>query len=168
LTMASDTREVDVSSVSNIIDIVEVWSPYTAANPEDPPLTRGFQYWADQKTLYFNYPYRPVSGDIIRIFYQTLHTVDGLNSATTTTIPLDMESPFVRGCAGYAAQARARATTEEVVIDNQVPVSAQLMKWAIQKITEMDKAIDKTLEREGGGLAIIKQERLDKYEGAWS
>ena len=165
---AVDAREQSTASITGLIDIVQVWSPYTAASPEDPPLIRPFQYWQDSKILYFEYPYRPGAGDICRIFYQKLHTINGLNSETVTTIPLDDESPFVLGCAGYAVQYRARATTEEVVIDSQVPVSAQLMKWSQAKIKEMDDAISTTLDRESGlGVVIIPP--LDRYEmGRWS
>lgn len=166
-TVTVDSPEQDVSNITGLIDISQVWAPYTAANPEYPPLVRPFEYWVDQKVLYFPYPYQPVIGDVIRIFYQALHTINGLSSATVTTIPLDDESPFAQGCAGYCVQARARATTEEVTLDGQVPVSAQLMKWSALKIKEMDAAIDMTLIRESG-LLFVQMPRLDYYDKAWS
>jgi hypothetical protein len=166
-TVSVDSREQDVSNITDLIDVSEIWSPYTAGNPEDPPLVRGFQYWQDQKVVFFDYPYRPVVGDVFRIFYDKLHTINGLDSETVTTIPLDDESPFCQGSAGYCVQSRARATLEQVLVADQVPVSRQALEWAKTKIAEMDRAISLTLSRESG-LFFVPLPALDRFDGSWS
>jgi hypothetical protein len=56
LTLSASGREVSVSGITGLLDVSEVWLPYTAASPENPPNSREFEFWLDQMTLYFIFP----------------------------------------------------------------------------------------------------------------
>lgn len=171
LNIASDSRELSVSSITGLLDVSEVWCPYTAANPEDPPLIRGFEFWPDQATIYFPYEvnggWRPVAGDVARVFYHKLHTITNLDSGTADTLPVDDETALVSGAAGYTVIARARAATEKVMLDDQVPISKQLLDWAARKIKDFEMALEGTEQRERSGVAWVQMPPLDRWDGGW-
>lgn len=130
LTLASDTRELDVSSITDLLNVDRVWLPYTVATPEFPPQWRNFEHWQDQQIIFFNDEGSPTSGQIARIFYTAKQTLNGLDSATVTTFQDDDESLIAMGSAAYTVLGNARDTTETVTIDSNTQVSAQIIEWA--------------------------------------
>lgn len=171
LTLAATGREVSVSSISGLLGVSEVWLPYTAASPEQPPNIRAFELWFDQQVLYFPYGdnggYEPTSGEVARIFYSKLQTINGLDSETTTTIPLDDETMLAKGAAAYTVLPRARSATETVMLAEQVPISAQLMAWARMMLDEFESALDSTVGREQG-VPWVEMPPLDRWDRTWS
>lgn len=129
LTLSAAGPEIDISGLTNLLNISRVWLPYTAASPENPPLWRNFEHWQDLKILYVQ-DYNPAAAEVARIFYTQKQTLDGLDSAIITTFADDDETLIAMGAAGYTVVARAREITEVVALDQQVPLSKQLLDWA--------------------------------------
>ncbi len=170
LNIATTGREVSVSSLTGLLGVSEVWLPYTAASPEQPPLRRAFELWFDQQILYFPYGsnggHEPTAGEVARIFYSKLQTLNGLDSETVTTIPLDDETLLAWGGAGYTVLPRAREATETVMLTEQAPISAQLMAWAKQKLMDFEDGLKETVQRE---LSVpwVRLPALDRWDRGW-
>lgn len=172
------SRELDISSISGLLDVSEVWLPVTQLDPEAPPNYRDFDHWRDRQILYFH-DYEPDSGDIARVFYSSLQTIEGLDSATATTLPARHDSLIVKGAAGYTAWARALDVVEKIVIDSNVQSSEVIMKWCLRLIGEEDpkgefiaglEEVEEELEEGGlaGGVRWVQLPALDKYDGEWA
>lgn len=113
VTLAADGREVSLSTLTNLIDVLEVWWPYTAASPEwYPNRVKGWRQYilSDVPYLYFTEleGNEPQSGEVVRVFYTLRHTIEDLDSATATTFSnFEFQPVILNGAAGRAAQARA-------------------------------------------------------------
>lgn len=166
LTFSSDTRELDVSSISGLLGVERIWLPYTSSSPEHPPTWRNFEYWSDSQTVYFPDLSEPSSGDVARIFYRATHTISGLDAATITTLLEDDETLLCIGGAGHAATARAVDLIEQVTQHKLVP--ANLRAWGLGKLQEFRAGL-KTVARHRAlrGSAFVELPRLDRWEGEW-
>jgi len=157
LTLGAAGREIDISSLS-YIDILRVWCPYTAGDPEHPPRWRDFQLWPGD-TLYLPAGDEPQAGNVARVWYTAPHTIDGLDGAATTTIPADAESAIAAGAAGYCAQER-----EQEQEGRSAPT--RLREWAAARLAEFDRALAHTARRNAArasGIAPIGP--LDRWAG---
>jgi hypothetical protein len=134
LSLSADGRELDVSSLSGLLGVSEAWIPYTSTDPEYPANSVPFEHWADQSKIYVTGDYEPQSGDTARIFYTKLQTLNGLDSATATTIPGDDETLVAIGACGYAATSRAVDLAEQVTLDRLT--SQQVRAWGLSKLQE--------------------------------
>jgi hypothetical protein len=114
LTLSADGREIDASSLTGLLSVSEIWVDYTSSDPEFPPNRRSYAYWPDEQTIYVTDDYEPTSGDVVRVFYTKLQTLNGLDSETTTSILLDDETLIAVGACGYAATSRAVDLAEQV------------------------------------------------------
>lgn len=168
LVPAATGREIDISSITDLLNIERVWIPYTASSPEYPPRWRSFEHWQDVKILYINDDDgTPTTTQTARIFYTAKQTLQDLDDAASTTFSLDDESMICKGAAGYAILSRAREATEEVTIDTNTEVSDQIIKWATLCIDEFKEilGIDKILGTSGSestGPAIVTVKRLTR------
>lgn len=172
------SRELDISSLTTLLDVTSVWLPVTQLDPEAPPNYRDFDHWRDRGILYFH-DYEPATGDIARVFYSSLQTIEGLDGATATTLPARHDSLIVKGAAGYTAWARALDVTEKVVIDSNTQTSEMIMKWCLRLIGE-DKPqgefiagleeVEEEMQEGGlaGGVRFVPLPALDAYDGEWS
>ena len=113
--LSTNGREVSVSGITDMIRVVEVWAPYAAA--DDRAKNRKFEFWPDLNKIHLVDGEKLLSTATARIFYQRLHTLNGLDSATATTIRLGDDSLVVLGAVGYAALARAIDLVEQVRVD---------------------------------------------------
>ena len=86
ITLAADGREVSLSTLTGLTQVARVWYPYTSTDPEDPPEWRRWERWSS--TLYILDGDEPASGEVVRVYYHKQHTIDGLNSESTTTVPI--------------------------------------------------------------------------------
>lgn len=119
LTLATAVREQALSSLTGLIGVDRVWFPYTASDPEDPPNWILFDVWenAGAFTLYLKSDDDPAVGDVARVFYRKLQTLNGLDSASATTFAADDESLIVLGSAGYALASEDVDQAGQVRID---------------------------------------------------
>ena len=109
--VSSSTREIDLSAITGLIAVTRVWWDYDSSDPQHPPNWRQFELWPGD-TLWINDSDEPQAGDTIRLWYHALHTLDGLDGKTSTTIPTVHESTLVIGAAAYAIQARGTVAAE--------------------------------------------------------
>ena len=111
LTLPSGGREIGLASLPGLLTVREVWLPYTPSAPEEPPNRRYF-IPLTPTTVYLADGPEPSAGETARVFYLALHTVDGLDGATATSIPAWHAQGLALGAAAGLAEARARQLTE--------------------------------------------------------
>lgn len=106
VTPASGDKLFSLSSLTGLLDVKSVWFPYRAANPEDPEnyLTNWwlvFDAGVPKLNVGDDAPI-PDATLVARIFYTKPHTLNGLDSATTSTFPAIDDGLLVRGACGHA------------------------------------------------------------------
>lgn len=122
-------REYDLSSLPDLVDVVDVHYPYDAADPPYPPRRVPWRL-LDGVTLYLEVAQAPdgSAGEVMRIFYTAPHTIDGLDGATATTLPAAGEHLVVLGATAYCVEQRAQAVAGTVTVSERTP--DQLAAWA--------------------------------------
>ena len=163
LTLSADGREVDISSITDYVDIMQVWWDYDSSSPEFPPNWRDFQLWPGD-VLFIDAQSEPQSGDTVRLWYSRLRSLNGLDSASTTTLPDQDEGLILAGAAGFAAQERVQ---EEV----QRFVPRKLREWADARLREFErglKALGRRQSAKHSGIATAATlDRWDKANDSW-
>ena len=134
LTFAADSREISTSTLTTLLNVLEIWVPYTAAAPEYPPNVRAFRFFADASLIYVTGPYSPVDEDVMRVFYTALQLIDDLDSAASTTVPDDDISTLAHGAAGFAATTRALDLSEQISVDRQAGDAVH--EWGQRKLVD--------------------------------
>ena len=158
LLLAADGREISVSTLTGLTGVVRVWHPYTALNPEDPPEWRRWELWGT--TLYILDGAEPASGESVRVYYHKGHTIDDLDAATSTTVPVDDEEVIVLGAGAYAAMQKARGSVGAAGVSTETP--EHWLRWAVARMDGFATAlsgvrwrelrrIDKRVPLHGGG-----------------
>lgn len=160
VTLSSDGREVDISSLS-YLEIERVWLDYDSSDPDYEPDWADFEVWPGD-VLFIDESLEPDSGDVLRIWYTTEHTISGLDSATETTVSDRDVNVLVTGAAGYCAQERLQE--KETWWGNR-----DLREWGIQRLKEFEAALSRIQAREGtkhSGVAPTGQ--LDRWDDEWA
>jgi hypothetical protein len=103
LPTTADSREIDISSLSNRIMVEAVEYPVDAS----PPSYQRFSIWGDSLTIISG---SEPDGSNCYIYYGTLHTLD----ADGSTIPTKYEDLVAAGACGYAAIEWAAYTINRV------------------------------------------------------
>jgi hypothetical protein len=120
--LPADGHEIALNALTNLIDVVDVWWPYDSLTEIWPPnRVTGYRvYWDDaQPVLVINQAGigLPMQDDEMRVFYTTIHTINGLDSGDSTTIPAVHESVLLRGAEGHACLMRGTDLTEQLSIN---------------------------------------------------
>ena len=173
ITLPGDGREIALSGVTGLIDVLDVWWPYDSdATAETWPPNRvaGWRLWWDdaQPLLFLEIEdsSQPQLDEEVRIWYTKRHTIQDLESADSTTIQNDHDSLIVMGAAGHAAMSRTVDLVETAGTDlYQVSI---LGTWGSRKIREYGQALrrlEKVHARRGrswgGGWSLDKWDRRD-------
>lgn len=167
VTLAADGREIDVSALTGILGVSRVWCDYTAADPEYPPNRRPFEYWPDSTTIYVTGDYEPQNTDVCRIWYYAMQTINGLDAATATTVPLDDESLIAEGAAGFAATSRAVDLAEQVTLDRLT--AQQIRAWGLATLQRFRAGLKKVAQQEAGRTdARAEIGALDGWDDDWA
>ncbi len=156
LTLTSAGREVDLSSITDLLRVTRVWWPYSSSSPTFPPNWVSYEVWGD--TLFIDSDSEPQSGDVVRVWYVRLCTVNGLDDATATTLPSDAETLLVTGAAGYVAE-------ERITEKPGWRVPRDLKEWAIARLHDFErglKAHSRRLASQHAG--IIATQPMDRWE----
>jgi hypothetical protein len=163
LTLSADGREIDISSLTGLLSVTEIWCDYTASDPEFPANVRAFQHWRDEGKIYVTDDYEPSSGDVVRVFYTRLQTLNGLDSETSTSVPLEDETLIATGAAGFAATGRAIDLTERVTLDRLT--AQQVRAWGLAKLQEFRAGL-KTVARRMAveSKSDVELPPLDRFE----
>jgi len=120
-------REVDISSLTDLIRVEKVWWDYDSSDPSYPPNYRQFDVWPGD-ILFIDDREEPAAGDTVRVWYTKMHTIEDLDSAAATTLPADDEGTIVTGACHFAAQARAVELSEQLTAHDDV--IAELRRYA--------------------------------------
>lgn len=116
--LSTNGREIDISAVTSLVKVIEVWAPYTAA--DDIADIRRFQHWVDAEIVYLPDGASVDTTDTARIWYTKIHTLDGLDSAGATTFNLGDDLIIELGSIGYSLLSRAMDLAEQVSISDKV------------------------------------------------
>jgi len=129
VTVAAATREISLTSLSGITDVVDVWYPYNESDPEYPPERPAWDMLG-QETILLMVDDDPSgeSTEKMRVFYTKPQTIKDLDSATVTTVPSADEYVIVMGATAYAMQQLARNSIGTVTVSGWTP--KQLTDWA--------------------------------------
>ena len=163
LTLTADGREVDISSITNLLEIQRVWWEYTSSDPEYPPNWREFEIYPGD-ILFINAGIEPASGDVVRVWYTARHTLNGLDGAGTTTLPDEHISLIVTGAAAQAALIYAQSIGATVNVDGWTP--RRFNDWAEIKYAEFKTGLARIAARHAAqkaGIAPIAT--LDRWDG---
>lgn len=170
LTLSSDTRELDISSISGLLEIERVWLPYDSSDPEHPPNWRNFEHWRDDQILFFPDANEPQSADVARIFHAKLQTLNGLDSETTTSFPIEDESLLVTGGAGFAAISRSVDVAEQVTLDRNT--GSVLEAWGKFRLKDFRDGLARIAMidalRESAHVDLPPLDRFDRDGRGWS
>lgn len=166
--LPGDGREIALNGLPGLRRVIDVYWPFDSANESWPPnRVKGFTtYWDDtQPVLYLDNIEgdEPQLDDELRLWYTTSHTIDGLLTATETTIPGEHETLLVGGAAGHAAMARGVDLIEVASAD--LYGTGLLLTWAQRKLKEFRDALEKIKRsRARAGLPFGSGWRLDKWD----
>jgi hypothetical protein len=162
LTLSSDTRELDISTISGLLDVVALWLPYTAADPEYPPNTRPFEHWRDNDILYLG-EYEGQSGDVARVFYTAVQTIEDLDSAAATTLTGPQESILITGGAGFAASSRSLDLEEQVTLGARV--AKEIQAWGEMRLERFRSQVAAEARRLAlAGQSAVELPPLDRWD----
>jgi hypothetical protein len=136
VTFAAVGREIDlVDGSSNplpIEDIVRVYFPYDATDTDPDPHEAFYFYNVEgTPTLHIQGDYIPQTDDVVKFFYSTPHTMDGLDSQSADTYPADHTNLVVLGASAVSAMHRAAGLSESV--GSRSSDTNQLEHWAKQQ-----------------------------------
>ena len=137
--LEEDGREIDISAIA-YTNVERIWWDYDDSNPGHPPKWRDFELWPND-ILFVNDPEEPQDGDTVRIWYTTDHTINGLDSATASTIPDRHASVIALGASGFAAASRRVTILEQAGANAWAPKNLGL--WAEQQLARFYDQLDK-------------------------
>ena len=161
VTLSAAGREVDISS-KTYRNIERVWWDYDSTDPEHPPNWRQFEVW-DGDVLYIKDDDEPASGDVVRIWITTDHTLNGLDSATVTSFPYNHTFVICWGAAAYAALSRAVVVAELSNVNKWA--ERNLREWGesqlLKYVVELDRLAAKDALLESG---IAEARVLDQFD----
>jgi hypothetical protein len=161
LTLAAAGREVDISTLTGRLRVTRAWWPYTSTAPEHPPNWCTFEEWGD--VLYLDTGTEPAIGDVVRVWYVAMHQLEGLDSATATTLPDDAETIVLTGAAGLAAQARAAELPESLNVDSDVV--KRLTTYAAARLADFHAWLTlKARQNAAKASGIAPAPRLDRWD----
>ena len=123
--LSTNGREIDISVVTGLVSVVDVWAPYLAT--DDKATKRRFEHWLEQEIVNLPDGAAVSASDTARIFYGKAHTLNGLNSAAATTFKTGDDSLLVVGAAGYACLSRAVDLLEQVTLGARVVEQLQAL-----------------------------------------
>jgi hypothetical protein len=163
VTLSADGREVDISGITAYQQITRVWWDYDASDPAHPPRWRDFEVWPGD-VLFIDSAGEPQSGDAVRIWYTRARTLNGLDGASATTLPVEDETLIVTGAAGYVAQ-------ERVQEEGQRFVPRKLREWAAARIREFERGLKAVARHEAarhsGVAGMAPLDRWDQDDDGW-
>lgn len=157
LDTVADQREYDLSSLTGLMEVTDVWFPYDSTDEQHPP---NRPTWNIQRDAYLYLDVPDVSGDAdedIRIFYTIPHTIQDLESATATTLDAPAETLVVMGASAYAAQQYGQSLIGKVTVSGWTP--KQLNDWAAIRIMAFKEGLEAVRRR-----AIIMQDTRTQWK----
>jgi hypothetical protein len=161
LTVSTAGREQSLSSLTGLLRVTRVWYPYDSSDPSYPPNWVPFEVWGS--TLFVKSTSEPAASEVIRVWYEKLCTLNGLDSATSTTFPDDAETLLVEGAVGYVLEERIM---EEPTSRWRVPRAFR--EWAATRLKAFEEALERYARRQAAHHAGLHElptmDRWDKND----
>ncbi|MHB0859637.1 MAG: hypothetical protein ACYC5M_18995 [Anaerolineae bacterium] len=137
--------EVSLATLDGLLEVLDVWYPWDAAQPCSPPPRPDWKVFGDLLMLLVPEPFTGAPTEALRVFYSVPHTVEGLRGATATTLRAEGEDVLVLGASAYAALQHAQALIGTVTVTGWTP--RQYADWASARMKAFDMALDSILRR---------------------
>jgi len=134
ITTTADSKEIDLSSLSDLLAIVSVEYPMDL----EPPFYQRFEMWADKL-------YMTDEGDgskKARVRWHKWHTLD----AASSTIPEQFEELIVLGATGYLATSASVYTVDRATIAGR-HATINFLKWGRQRLDRYEKKLKQFANR---------------------
>lgn len=168
ITLAAAGREISLASLTGLLEVKRIWWDYDASGPTHPPEFRRFEVWPGS-ILYIHDESEPAANDVVRVWYTLPHTIQNLDSASTTTMDATLQALMVTGGAGYAAQIRAIELAEQATLDPGV--TNKLNDWARNQIAEFRTQLRNIANiestRQAQMVPMQPMDRWDKRDDGW-
>jgi hypothetical protein len=139
ITLGAAGREISLTSLTGLINVLDVWWPYNSAVEAWPPnQVPGFHVWWNNAVPFLlissQSGAQPASGDKVRVWYTKQHTIQSLDGAGATSVMSLHETGLVTGAAGYAAASGMIDQIGTVRVDpSEVP---GLREWSQDRLLE--------------------------------
>ncbi len=143
-TIAADKR-LHTLTTTDRMQIVDLWYPYTAATPEDPPERPSWHLLSDT-VLYISGGGVPVTGLKLYLTYTKAHTLKDLDSATATTPSTAGKSLICQLAAALAVLSYGQHLANAVTASGSTPV--QYMRWAEMTLARVTQDIQEAQRRQ--------------------
>jgi len=166
LTLAADGREVATATITDLIDVTEIWCDYDSTDPDFPPPIRPFRFWKDIGTIYVMGQYEPQNADVVRVFYTALHILNGLDSETSTSVPDEDVTALAHGAAGYAAMTRSVDLAEMITVDRAAV--ERMEKWGQELLADFRLHLQAIARHRQDPIGHVPTGKLDRHEGDWT
>jgi hypothetical protein len=166
--LPGDGREIALNGLSGLRRVIDVYWPFdSTSEPWPPNRVRGWTvYWDDaQPVLYLNNIEgdEPQLDDELRLWYTSSQTIDGLASATITTVPTEHETLLVVGASGHSALSRGLDLVETTAAD--MYATGLLLVWAQRQLKTFRDALEKIKKASArAGAPYRSGWRLDKWD----
>jgi len=172
LTLPGDGRTIALNNVTDLLSVSEVWWPYDSTLDEDENeaanQVRGFFLrWDDAQPIVVLSTIgnaSPQTDDEAYLWYTKPHTVQNLDSASTTTLHAHHETMLAVGAAGYAASSEALDQVGSVHID---PKEVDYLKaWGEAQLRAWRDFLEtvRAVSARGGKPWAAKGWSLDKWD----
>lgn len=139
---AAASREYSLSTLTGLVDVQRVWFPYDSTDPVHPPAFVEFELWDDNTVLYLDVDDCPAVGDDpLRVFYTKAHTLNGLDSESSSTYFVEDEEVLVLGATAFAAVQRTRYVVDTVNPSVETPDNWKL--WGNARMREFESELER-------------------------
>ncbi len=140
LTVATAGQSQSLASITDLQEVILIAWPWEA-DPGGVDLRDWIVRWRQTApgTVWLE-EFEPSAGDKMLVYYRKRHTVNGLDGATSTTVPAEHEALIVLGAAGWSVEFHDRAAIEAV--KGMTPDAAKRLEaWGHQRLSEFRTAL---------------------------
>jgi len=155
-TLTTSTSREIAHSITDLLYITDVWFPYDTASPTWPP-PRPKWFVPCDGYIFLDVSTAPTSGQKCRVFYAAPHTINGLESASTTTLDKQGETLIILGASAYAALQQCQHIIGAVTVNDRT--QEQYIAWAKHRWDLFSAALARLEPRQwlpyNGGPVIV-------------
>jgi len=139
------SREYSLTSISGLMQVTRVWWPYDSTDPAHPPNWVQW-YMLDDDNLYLDVDTEPDGTEVIRIFYNSEHTIKDLDSATATTLDDAGCQLLILGAAGRCVLTQSREVIDAINVSEEV--TGDWESWGRARVKEFYEGVDRIVSSE--------------------
>jgi len=144
LTVTTAGRERSVATLTGLCGVERVWFPYYSAEPDLLPTWVRFEMRLGS-SLFLLSRDSPEVGDKLRVYYWKAQTIEDLDGATATTLPVEDEDLIAKGAASFAALEQARAAIGTIQVSGYTPIHWR--EWGQRRLLEFENGVREAMGR---------------------